>query len=239
MRLLAIETATPQSSVALGEGREVVASANRVDRRGHTAFIVAALDFCFDQVGWRPEDLDAIAVDTGPGLYTGIRVGLATAQGLAATLGIPLVPVGSLDALALRAATHRRHVWSVIDVRRGELAVASYRPVPGGVVRDGPPQLVGLERFKAILQSDPDDVLMVGDWAALPDGFLRGLHRVKHGRPRFPAAEAILELAVGRAEREDFPHPDEVRPQYLREPDVTISWKNFREEGPWAGPLQG
>lgn len=234
MRLLAIEAATPASSVALGIGREVVASAERVDRRGHAAFIVSALDFCFDQVGWRPHELDAIVVDVGPGLYTGIRVGLSTAQGLAAALGVPLVPLSSLDVIALRAATHRRHIWSVVDVRRGELAVASYRAVPGGVVKDGPPQLVTVERFRAILQSDPEDALVVGNWASLPDGFFRGLHRVKSGRPQFPAAEAMLELAVGRVEREDFPHADEVRPLYLREPDVTIGWKNYREEGPWA-----
>ena len=135
MKVLAIETATPASSVALGEDRAVVASAQRVDRRGHGAFIVSAIDFCFDQAGWVPGDLDAIVVDTGPGLYTGIRVGLATAQGLAATLGVPLMPASSLNAVALRAATGRRHIWSVVDVRRGEVAVAGYRPVPGGVVR--------------------------------------------------------------------------------------------------------
>ena len=236
MRLLAIETATPASSVALGIGRDVVASSQRVDRRGHAAFIVSAFDFCFDQVGWRPHELDAIVVDVGPGLYTGIRVGLSTAQGLAAALGVPLVPLSSLDVIALRAATHRRHIWSVVDVRRGELAVASYRAVPGGVVKDGPPQLVAVERFQAMLQSDPDDCLVVGDWSSLPEGFFRGLHRVKSGRPQFPAAEAMLELAVGRVEREEVPHADEVRPLYLREPDVTISWKNYREEGPWAEP---
>ena len=47
-------------------------------------------------------------------------------------------------------------------------------------------------------------------------------------------AEAMLELAVGRVEKEEFPHADEVRPLYLREPDVNISWKTYREEGPWA-----
>ena len=234
MRLLAIETSTPASSVAMGVGREVVASAERVDRRGHAAFVVSALDFCFDQVGWRPHELDAIVIDVGPGLYTGIRVGLATAQGLAGALGVPLVPLSALDILALRAATHRRHIWSVVDVRRGEVAVASYRPVPGGVVKDDPTQLVSVEQFRAFLQSDPEDGLVVGDWAALPEGFFQGLHRVKSGRPRYPAAEAMLELAVGRVDREDFPHADEVRPLYLREPDVTISWKNYREEGPWA-----
>ena len=113
-------------------------------------------------------------VDVGPGLYTGIRVGLSTAQGLAAALGVPLVPLSSLDVIALRAATHRRHIWSVVDVRRGELAVASYRAVPGGVVKDGPPQLVAVERFRAMLQSDPDDCLVVGDWARYRRGSFGG-----------------------------------------------------------------
>ncbi len=234
MKLVAIETSTPASSVALGEGMTAVASAQRVDRTGHAAFLVAALDFCFDQAGWSPDEVDAVAVDIGPGLFTGIRIGLATAQGLGAALGVPVVPVTSLDALALRAATGRRHIWSVVDVRRGELAIASYRPVPGGVVRDGPPELATMDRVRAVIDADPGDVLVVGDWEAAPSSVFRGLHRVKMGRPRYPAAEALLELAASRVEREDFLHPDEIRPLYLREPNVTISWQHLREEGPWS-----
>jgi tRNA threonylcarbamoyladenosine biosynthesis protein TsaE len=77
---------------------------------------------------------------SGPGLYTGIRVGLATAQGLAAAIGVPLLTAVSLDAIALRAATGHRHIWAVVDVRRTNLAVASYHPVPGGVVKDALPR---------------------------------------------------------------------------------------------------
>lgn len=182
MRILAIETATPGSSVALAEGRRIVAGATLVDRTGHSRFVVPAIDFCFDQVGWSPQDLDGIAVDIGPGLYTGIRVGVATAQGLGATLGIPVIPVSGLDALAFEAATGHRHIWAVIDVRRGELAVASYRPVPGGVVRDSAMELVDLEGLRARLDSDPSDSLVVGDTSTIVD-VLSGLHRVKTGRP--------------------------------------------------------
>ena len=115
---------------------------------GHATFLVPAIDFCFDQVGWSPSALDAVVVDIGPGLYTGIRVGLATAQGLAAAFGIPVIPAVSLDAIALEARTGHRLIWAVVDVRRGELAVARYRPVPGGVVKEGdvgvgPPRGVG------------------------------------------------------------------------------------------------
>lgn len=234
MRLLAIDSATPSSSVALAEDRELVASASRIDRRGHGSFLVSAIDFCFDQAGWSPSDIDAVIVDVGPGLYTGIRVGLATAQGLAAAIGIPVVPASALDALALRAATGRRHIWSVIDVRRGEFAVASHRPVPGGVVRDHVAELMGAERLRAILESDPDDVLLVGDLASLPEGLLKGLHRVRQGRPRYPSAEALIEIGAGALSRGEIPHPDEIHPQYLREPDVTINWAVLNPPSPWG-----
>lgn len=234
MRLLAIESATAASSVALGEGRTVVASAQRVDARGHAEFLTAALDFCFEQAGWVPGDIDGIVVDIGPGLYTGIRVGLATAQGLAATLGVPVVPSVSLDAMALRAATGRRHIHAVVDVRRGDLATASYRPVPGGVVRDAAPGLTSIDEFRALVQSSPDDVLVVGDVGLLGDGFFSGLHRVKSGRPTHPAAEVLLELGAARFQHGDIPHPDEIRPMYLREPDVTLSSAHRTDLGPWG-----
>lgn len=235
MKILGIETATPSSSVALVDGRDLVASAGRVDRTGHGAFLVSAMDFCFDQAGWVPSDVDAIVVDIGPGLYTGIRVGLATAQGLAATLGVPLMPASSLNAVALRAATGRRHIWSVVDVRRGEVAVAGYRPVPGGVVMDAQPELVTYEAFSGLLASDPDDILLVGDWQCLPSPVLRGISRVKTGRPRYPSADALIDIVAPRIERDDFPHPDEVRPAYMREPDVNLSSKLRDTEGPWSG----
>ena len=233
MRIVAIETATGATSIALGEGSSVVASAGRADRRGHVAFLVPALEFCFTQAGWRPQEIDVVAVDIGPGLFGGIRVGLATAQALAGAAGVPLVPVCSLDAVAFAAATAHRRVWAMVDARRGEVAVAPYHPVPGGVVRDGPAELVTADGFRGLLESDPSPKLVVGDWGVLPEGMLLGIHGVRTGGPRYPSAEAVVEVARGLAERGAFPHPDEVRPFYLREPDVRINWADFRQEGPW------
>ncbi len=237
MRILAIETATPSSSVALGDGRTLAALAVQVDRRGHVGFLGAALEFCFDRAGWEPSELDAIVVDVGPGLFTGIRAGLATAQGIAAAVGVPLVPASSLDALALRAATGRRRIWAVVDARRGQVAVASYRPVPGGVVKDTAPELVDLAEFRALLDADPTDALVVGDWEALPgDAMFRGMHRVRTGRPRYPSAEILLEIAGLRLKRGEAFGTEPVRPLYLREPDAAINWTEFRREGMWPEP---
>jgi tRNA threonylcarbamoyladenosine biosynthesis protein TsaB len=234
LRIVAVETATAASSVALVDRTGVVASARRVDRRGHVGFLVPALDFCFSQAGWTPTDIDVVAVDVGPGLFSGIRAGLATAQALAGAVGVPLVPVNSLDAVALGAATGHRRVWAVVDVRRGEVAVGPYRAVPGGVIRDGSSELCTPAALHAMLDSDPAEALVVGDWPALPQGTLTGIHGLKMGRPRYPAAAAVADIARSRADKGEVPHPDEVRPRYMRDPDVTINWSDYREEGPWV-----
>ncbi len=233
MKVLGIETATGASSVALVEGREVVAFASREGRTRHERFLVPALDFCFSQAGWKPEDLDGIAVDIGPGLFTGIRVGIATAQGMAAMLGIPLMAASSLDALAIRAATRHRHIWSIVDVRRGEVAVASYHPMPGGAVMDSPPELASYDNLRGILASDARDVLVVGDHEALPAAVLRGMHRVKTGLPRYPSASALAQLVARKAERGEFDQ-SEVRPMYMREPDIRLGSVHRRDTNPWA-----
>ena len=234
MRILAIETATGASSVALVEDRKKVASASRLGRTGHDGFLIPAIDFCFDQAGWRSEQLDMVVVDVGPGLFTGIRVGIATGQGLAAMLGVPIMAASSLDALAVRAATGHRHIWSVVDARRREVAVAAYRPVPGGAVMDSPPELAGYQHVRGILESDPDDVLVVGDFEVLPASVLRGLNRVRTGMPRYPSADALAEVVVARAERGEFGDPGDVRPLYMREPDVTLGSIHRREGGLWG-----
>ncbi|MCY4370467.1 MAG: tRNA (adenosine(37)-N6)-threonylcarbamoyltransferase complex dimerization subunit type 1 TsaB [bacterium] len=233
MKILGIESATGASSVALVDDRRVVASASRAGRMGHERFLVPAIDFCFSQAGWEADQLDAIAVDVGPGLFTGIRVGIATAQGLAAMLGIPIMAASSLDALAVRAATRHRHIWSVVDVRRGEVAVAGYQPVPGGAVMDSPPELVSYEHLRGILASDPYDVLLVGDCGVLPPSVLRGMHRVKTGMPRYPSASALSRLVTARVERGEYGDSD-IRPMYMREPDVTLGSVHRRVAGLWG-----
>jgi tRNA threonylcarbamoyladenosine biosynthesis protein TsaB len=235
VKILAIDTATPASSVAIGEDDRLLAMNLRVDRTGHLSFLTPAIDMCFDQVGWTPRDIDAVAVDVGPGPYTGLRIGIAAAQAVAASLGVPIIPVGSLTALAWRAATGRRRIWPVVDMRRNQVATQAFMPVPGGVVADGPAQVVTVNEFQALLASDGIETLVVGDVAAAGDGFLRGVQRAKHGRPRYPTADIILEIAHLRAQSGEYSSVDEIRPRYMREPDAAIQWTEFRHEGVWPG----
>jgi tRNA threonylcarbamoyladenosine biosynthesis protein TsaB len=233
VRTLAIESSTAATSVAVGEDGRIMSMALNVDNRGHVGFLTEAIDFCMRKAGLAPSDLDSIIVDIGPGSFTGIRAGIATAQGIGAAVGIPVLAASALDALAFRAATGHRRIWPLVDARRGEVATASYRPVPGGVVKESPPELLTPEKLRATLDSDPDNALIVGDWQALPAGTLRGIHRAKTGRPRYPSADVLLELAAQQAARSGLVPSSDVRPMYLRQPDTEINWKSFRTEGVW------
>ena len=238
MKILAIDTATSASSVALGEEDQLVAMSVRVDRRGHGGFLVPAIDFAFSSAGWKPRDIDVIAVDVGPGLFTGIRAGLSTAQAIAAAIGAPLVTVRSLTALAVRAATGHRRIWPVVDIRRGQYATRPFRPFPGGVAPDGSAEIVSAEGLRSLIESDADDTLIVGDTAGFPATVMRGLHRTKVGRPRYPSADVLLEIGAIKADRGDLVRPEDVRPLYMREPDAQINWSDFREEGVWPGAAE-
>ena len=238
MKILAIDTATSASSVALGDRDELAAMSVRVDRRGHGSFLVPAIDFCFTTAGWKPGEVDVIAVDIGPGLFTGIRSGISTAQAIAAAIGAPMVAVNSLTTLAIRAATGRRRIWPVVDIRRGQFATRPYLPVPGGVAPDGDAEIVTADGLHNLIESDAEDTLIVGDAQSLPAATIRGLHRVKIGRPRYPSADVLLEIAAIHAQKGQFVRPEDVRPLYMREPDARINWSDFREEGVWPGAVE-
>ncbi len=233
MKILAIDTATPASSVAIGEGDSLRGLSVNVDRRGHVRFLIPAIDFCLDQAGWAARDIDLVAVDVGPGPYTGLRSGISTAQAFAAAIGAPMVTVSSLTTIALRAATGRRRIWPVVDMRRGQIAVAPFTPLPGGVAPDGEPEVVRPEDFKVMLEREVDESLVVGDWQSVPESTWIGLHRVRRGRPKYPSAETILEIASMKARHGKTSGPEDVRPLYMREPDVQINWEAFRSEGAW------
>src|SRR3954452_3525325 len=135
MLILGIETATEQVSVALG-GHEGVIALFEVGRgRRHAEILAPAIDFVCAQADIGLDELGLIAVDVGPGLFTGMRVGLATGKALAQALRVPMIGMSSLDLLAFPLRHGVRTVVAVIDARKGELFYAFYRPVPGGVQR--------------------------------------------------------------------------------------------------------
>ncbi len=222
-----MDTATPRVSVAIGRGDSALGRVDLVGGRRHAEQLAPAIRYLCDQLDLDLGHLTAIAVGLGPGLFTGLRVGVTTAKVMAQALRLPVVGIPSLDLVAYPARHTTRLVVAVVDARRHEVFHARYRPVPGGVQRvsdyavDRPADVV------ADLEAGGEEVLLVGDGAqAYPEAFVR-LERVEHAGPAFtaPSATALLELAGARVEREEFEAPWDIRPIYLRGSDAEIEWE--------------
>jgi tRNA threonylcarbamoyladenosine biosynthesis protein TsaB len=234
MLLLGIDTATRRVGVVLADEHGMlgrVELGNTTDEKPprHAETLAPAIAWCCEQCGVEPQQLSAIAVGIGPGMFTGLRVGVTTAKMLAQSLRVPAIPIPSLDLLAypLRFA-HGGLVVATIDARRNELYWAVYRPVPGGVQRASDYELSKPDELVAELEARGEDAIVCGDGVLrFRSAFASLGARVTIAGPAHssPSLSALADLARARYEREDFSEPIEVRPMYLRQSDAEIAWE--------------
>lgn len=235
MIVVGIETSTPQTSVAIGTDLTVLGSISVAGKARQESVTPALNQLC----GWTGIDLaqvGGIAVGIGPGLFTGLRVGVETAKTLAQVLGVPIVGITSLDALAFAVRHTHKLIVAVIDGRRGEVFSAIYRALPGGVVRGSDYSVATPDHLAAELQTLPGEMLAVGDGAILYRDQLEELgSRVEFASTirAHPEAAALVELAVPRFLREEHDRLHDVLPMYLRKSDAEIAWDQ-RERGAGA-----
>jgi tRNA threonylcarbamoyladenosine biosynthesis protein TsaB len=227
MLVLAMDTATPRVSVALGRDGAVIGDVSLDGGRRHAEQLAPAIQYLCRELDVDLHQLAFVAVGLGPGLFTGLRVGLTTSRIMAQTLRIPMVGVPTLDLIAYPLRHTTRTVVSVVDARRHEVFYACYQPVPGGVQRDTDYQVGSPEILAGDLAARGEEALLAGDGAQRYATELEPLDRVELAGPgaAAPSAGALVELASARYEREEFSPPDAIHPLYLRRSDAEIEWE--------------
>jgi tRNA threonylcarbamoyladenosine biosynthesis protein TsaB len=230
MLLLAIDTATPRVAVAIGDDGHVRGELALAGRRRHAEQLAPAIAYLCQELQVELRQVAAVAVGVGPGLFTGLRVGVTTAKIMAQALRVPVVAVPSLDLVAYPLRHGRRLLAVVLDARRHEVYSARYWPVPGGVQRVSDYTVGTADDLVAELAAGGEEVLLAGDGVDANREAFAALDRVEHAGPQFesPSATALVELATGRIEREEFAPPWEVRPLYLRSSDAELAWERSR-----------
>jgi tRNA threonylcarbamoyladenosine biosynthesis protein TsaB len=256
VNLLAIETATDMVGVALIRGDGGAAERVHVGGRAHAELLAPAIEEVCAVSGCAVGDIGSIAVDVGPGLFTGLRVGVATAKALAQALSIGVFGVSSLDILAA-AARHRmgaaagRPVLSVIDARRGEVFVAFYRfdrpgsgddadhPIDPERVRDEAAEPIAPEALLAWLAERVPGggrVSVVGDGAVRYRELLAADPSVDLGwadELSAPPPLALARLALARLAAGSRPVPAAaLLPDYRRPADARINWEQRAPQVP-------
>ncbi|MCU0839295.1 MAG: tRNA (adenosine(37)-N6)-threonylcarbamoyltransferase complex dimerization subunit type 1 TsaB [Rhodospirillales bacterium] len=199
MKLLAIDTAAAACAVALVRGEELTVRAQSM-ARGHAEALVPMMKAAMAEAGLVFAALDAVAVSAGPGGFTGLRIGLAAARGLALATNRPCFGIPTLLALALasRAVNRRRRpVLAVLDSKRGDVYAQLF--MADGTPR-GDAQAMAVSHLATLLAGDTGDVMVIGDGVAEIAAVLRGA-----GVAAWPvelAADTLVRgVAAGAAQR--------------------------------------
>ncbi len=215
MKILAIDTSTEACSVALwidGEVRERY----EIAPRRHTELVLPWADELLAQAGLVKSQLDAIAVGRGPGAFTGVRLAVALAQGMALALDIPVVPVSTLAAIAMQAVPGS-DVLAAIDARMGEIYFGAFRREVDGV----------RELCKEwIATAEAPQLGIAGDWSGLGTGFAAASGRLRDtlgealqscDPAALPRAADVARLAALAFVRGEAIAADKLEPAYLRD----------------------
>ncbi|MFF4956594.1 tRNA (adenosine(37)-N6)-threonylcarbamoyltransferase complex dimerization subunit type 1 TsaB [Streptomyces sp. NPDC001222] len=212
MLLLALDTATPAVTVALHDGTSVVASSTQVDARRHGELLLPAVDRVLAEADTRLDAVTGVVVGVGPGPYTGLRVGLMTADTFGLALGVPVYGVCTLDGLAYASDLEVPFVVAT-DARRKEVYWARYDNARTRVTDPSVDRPADIAEQVAGLPA-------VGAGALLyPDAFPQA-HEPEHVSAAALASLAAERLAAG----EELVAP---RPLYLRRPDAQVP-KNYK-----------
>ncbi len=230
MTLLAMDTGQAACSVALWREGKIVAHRYTAMSKGHAELLVPMIEEVQNEAGFAFDDLDALAVTVGPGTFTGLRVGLATARGIALASRKPLIGVTTLEAIAhavrsevidyaARSEGENKDatIAAVFDARRDEIYLQCF--AGDGSARTQP-SLVTLDTCNEHVPSSNGPIICVGTGAALLVERLEGAgrHAVPARAAPLPDARCVAEIATARGVTEDsLPGP-----LYLRAPDAKL-----------------
>ncbi len=253
-RVLGIETATFCGGAALLGDDRLIASRTLYSSKTHSERLLAAIRDLLSEAECTLHDLTGLAVSIGPGSFTGVRIGVAAAKGLALAMHIPIVGISTLESLATRAGRDRRLLCPVVDARRDEVFAAAFRwpeqtdrpkPVldpcvmPIGSFLD---RLIAMTSprasFRKSRTENPKSKIASG-FVFIGDGALRYRKEIEHrlgARAQFapahrmlPSAEEIAWLGLQRLAHGRGDDPARLEPVYLRASDARLPAERSRE----------
>ncbi|MDI6878959.1 MAG: tRNA (adenosine(37)-N6)-threonylcarbamoyltransferase complex dimerization subunit type 1 TsaB [Desulfitobacteriaceae bacterium] len=229
MKFLTIDTTTKVTALALAEAGSVVAEGFLHTRKTHSERLLPMLDQLLTAADWKLKELGFIGVVRGPGSFTGIRIGLATAQGMAQVLKLPLVGVLSLDALAWAGWGRSELIVPLLDARKHEWYTAAYRfdDLTQRPERVLPPQASAPEEWVLRLADMGERILFVGDAVTPYEDYL---HQALGDRlvilpeyVRLPRGAYTVQ-AVWQKWMAD-PQGERVEPYYIRKSEAEVNWE--------------
>lgn len=231
MLILAIDSATPVAGVALMDEKRLIREEFSNYKKTHSESLMPMVDRVMRESGCQPADLQGIAVTIGPGSFTGLRIGLAAAKGMALAAGIPVVAISTLEVLAANVIGSEALICPVLDARRNELYGGLYLMkgfTPENIYPAGAydPEVFFHNINEQVLMSGTQRCIILGDAA---DIYWSSVTRIMGSRGikapahlSLPRASALASLGLHKLEQGDTEEPLNLSPTYLRLSEAEI-----------------
>ena len=225
MKILAIETSTMLGGVAIADEHGLIAEIRLNVKTTHSERMMTSIDYALKQSDMTLDEIDAIAVASGPGSFTGLRIGLSTAKGLCYAAGKPLVLVPTLEAFAWNFPYSLHPVCLMLDARKGEVYAAMFRwehdrfitLVPE--VSISPEELLKDCRCPLVLAGE--GVLQYRDRIISAVG--EGAH-IAPSHTMVPSPSNVALVGLQKALQSEFTDPALAEPRYIRRSEAEVKW---------------
>ncbi|HLP45855.1 MAG TPA: tRNA (adenosine(37)-N6)-threonylcarbamoyltransferase complex dimerization subunit type 1 TsaB [Candidatus Kapabacteria bacterium] len=225
IHVLGIDTTSKHSSISIFRGDEILVEYNFTTLDGLSASLVPALEFVLRSAGLKLADIDVYGICIGPGLFTGIRVGMATLKGLLFDQAKPVVPVLSLKALAYKYIKSDFTIIPLIDARRDEVYIAGYNFLEKKIKEIIPPQLILIDRLPEKLDQI-ENVHFVGSGAEVHKELIKKTYHSSKifYRSSFLASEICKIAYFQFLKNEYITDLQQLLPFYIRKPDAEMNF---------------
>ncbi|MBA1333989.1 MAG: tRNA threonylcarbamoyladenosine biosynthesis protein TsaB [Firmicutes bacterium] len=220
MKVLAIDTSSIVASAAVLDGDKLAAEYILNHRKTHSEHLLPIIEEILESCGTDISEIDIIAVASGPGSFTGLRIGAATAKGLAHALGIPVVGVPTLDGLAFNLPYCDGIICPIMDARRNQVYTALYRWEQDGLCRIKDHSALSIEELLTELKAMSGKVIFLGDGVPVHREYIKEIlgDRALFAPPNADRqrASSLAELAIRSFRRGLMTKYNEFTPFYLR-----------------------
>ncbi|NLP42656.1 MAG: tRNA (adenosine(37)-N6)-threonylcarbamoyltransferase complex dimerization subunit type 1 TsaB [Veillonellaceae bacterium] len=225
--ILSLDTATLVSSVALVSEEKLIAELTIQTKKTHSEMLMPHIEKILKLAGVKKTDLTLVAVSIGPGSFTGLRIGLATAKALAYALAIPLVGVSTLEALAFNCPVPGALLSPMLDAQKGNVYQAIYKWQKQGLTEVLPPRVIGFEESVSELTQQTMPVLILGEGAVMHGTKLAGLANpvAATGNVVMPRAASVGFLAKRKFAQGLRHDVMTLEPIYIRRSEAEELWE--------------
>jgi tRNA threonylcarbamoyladenosine biosynthesis protein TsaB len=233
--LLAIDTTTRVCSVALGDHEKIWAEYQLNGKNTHSQRLMPLIVSLFRDSGIDKSRLEGVALTIGPGSFTGIRIGMATAKGLCQGLNIPAVGVMTLDALAEACTFFPGLICPILDARKNQVYTALYRGAAGDPEMLQPAAALSIDELGHKLAAYEDEVIFLGDAVESYGGALRQILGQRYREMPLPSrlnrAALVLQKGIKLWQEKGPVSPYVLKPLYIRLPEAERRLQERKQEG--------